>query len=165
MKSNWKKIIAKEGLIFLSCIGIFLIVCFLIARIPNDSLKYAYEVYTNGHTYQIATDQLLYFKIKGDIFDKLSPSTPHSLANSDDELELFQAIKKQHPYDFQDPFYAKKPNEVPTDLKFKYLGENKTILNAISDNSLSIILSFLFLYPIFLLFRFIFWAIRTLKSE
>jgi len=141
---NIKKIIAREGLIILSCTMLTLILFYFDTFIPNTKLPYQYSISTGGHKYKLLGDKLSL----GDFSDS-------------DKGEFFQSLVKRFPSDFNaTDLSVIKFNGYPSDLKIEYQGKQD-----IKETFFNIALCSLFVYPIYLLFRFIVWAIKTLRSK
>ena len=143
---NIKKLIAREGLIIFGCITLAAFLFFLNILIPEPELPHHYLITTGGHEYKVHTQYYM----------DTNHSDLSAPAWSSDELEIFRSIKKDKPADFKDS----NLDVIPLDLKFEYQGKNdiKNIISTIGILSL-------FTYPIYLLIRFIIWAIRTLKQR
>lgn len=149
MKINWKKIIAREGLIMLSCFALTGLLIYVATFIPETKLPYKYLITTSGHKYVIHTDG--YMQINDRNF------TPPF---SQDEIEIFSNVEKLHPEDFKGGIYSKVPDAMPLDLKFKFQGKDD-----VKSLFWNIIFASIFIYPIYLLVRFILWAVYTLKQK
>jgi hypothetical protein len=123
MKINWKKIIAREGLVLLGFVSLS---CFLILIVPlcfnPTSLKDSKEL------------------VKGEVYDTNGPTNA--------------------PWDA----WQKDGKIVPGYKVFRISDGKKAESQRAKVKEISIYI-LLFGYPIYLLIRFILWAIRTLKQK
>ncbi|NQT23544.1 MAG: hypothetical protein HQ579_08945 [Candidatus Omnitrophica bacterium] len=140
-----QRLIAREGLIILSCL-VFAGFVFLIAEmIPYGEPRYIYRCATGGQQYDISTNGVVI------------------ISNAKNELALFKAVKRKYPEAFKGTRFI---SSAPTDFKFKYLRKGHTLRDRIKDYIQNLALIFLFLsYPFYLLIRFIIWAIRTVREK
>ena len=140
-----KKIIAREGLIIVICAvcgGIFL---FLQSLIPHSSPIYSYVVETGGHKYIVTSQEAYYsFEFK-------------------DKAELYKTLRDEYPKDF---VKNDGVDFIPDDLKISSPKTKFTLQGNIGNllGNLGLLVIF-FVYPLYLIIRFIIWAIKTLKHE
>ena len=140
-----KKIVAREGLIILACAvcaGLFL---FLQNLIPYESQKYKNVVETSGHKYAIESEEAIYsmdFKDKAVLYKELQNKYPKDLG-------------KSAGVDF-----------VPDDLKIGYPKTIYTFVGHLRNLLGNLGLLFIFIaYPLYLIVRFVLWAMKTLKGK
>ena len=144
-KKKIKLIIAREGLIMLGCAVCAGILLFLQSLIPYSSPVYEYNVETGGHKYVITSEEAIYsfnFKDKAELCKTLRDKYPKDLGKYDG-------------IDF-----------VPDDLKISPL---KTIHNFAGHirnllGNLGLLAIFA-MYPLYLVIRFVMWAVKTLKGK
>lgn len=127
----------------LGCFALTVILFYSNTLIPEIELSHHYLVSTGGHKYKLNTENLV---------DNFSDT---------EKSELFRALVEKHPNDFNNAILLKMPNDAfPLDLKFEYQGKND-----IENVILNLGILSLLIYPSYLLFRFIIWAVRTLKQK
>lgn len=148
-KKNIKRIIAREGLVIIICLFCAFISYWFGNNLTNTgSYGYRYLVNTGGHKYEIEYSEFY------SIVDY----------NQKDKDKIFGAIAKLYPKDF-------KPDDkgilwTPDDLQIEFLGVNYSLKYHIIGFLQSLWFIFLFIaYPLYLLIRFIVWAVRTLKEK
>lgn len=144
-KKKIKRIIAREGLIILSIIGISIIL-FLISGLIPASSTYIYTCYTGNREYKI---ELNWYQ---------------STYTNDDKSKIFELLQKLNPKDFplDKDGYVWMPSDFKVsypDTKYNLLGHIK---NAFYNFGIFILITS---YPLYLLIRFIPWAIKTLKEK
>jgi len=146
MKINWKRIIAREGLILLGCLVLTGGLLFVSTRIPQEDPTYIYRCSTGGHIYEVEMNGY---------FWPVSDS---------DSYNMFETVKKLYPNDFSGGIYLKVKDAYPLDFKVENVKTKYTFSERIRNvfNFLGVFI--LFLYPIYLIIRFVFWAIRTLRQ-
>lgn len=138
-----KRLIAREGLVILGCIAITLMIFLSVNLFPKTELPHVYSISSGGHTRHLSLEEYQgYFtdSDKSEIFDNLVNKFPDEFSKPDSEISKFASY--------------------PSDFEIKYQGDKS--LRFIIGNIASY--SFL-IYPIYLLIRFIIWAVRTLKSK
>lgn len=144
-KKKFKRVIAREGLVILGCLGLSAILFFSGGLMHYESPSYMYSFSTGGHIYELD-------------FSKYDPEP-----SAADKITMFEAAKKFYPADFKQ--YG-NVGFIPDDLKVTYLGARVTLRDHVRNlfNNLAI-LSLFFVYPLYLIGRFIIWAIKTLKAK
>lgn len=152
-KKKINKIIAREGLIIIICVVCASLSLFLQNLISYDNPIYSYVAETGGHKYTITSKEFYHsFDFK-------------------DKAAIYKALRDEHPNDLgeNEEVDSPKPWEkyaILDDLKISYLKTQYTLKDHIKNllNSLWI-LSIFAVYPLYLIIRFIIWAIKTLKQK
>ena len=144
-KKKIKKVIAREGLIIIMCIVCASLFLFLQGIIPYDNPSYSYIVETGGHKYTVT-----------------SKESYHSF-DSKDKAALYKVLRDEYPEDLGK---NDRIDFIPDDLKINYPKPQYTLRGDIR-NLLGnlLILSIFVAYPLYLIIRFIIWAIKTLKQK
>lgn len=143
MTDKTKRIIAREGLVILVCIGLSLGSFLIYNLIPGRSIPFRYFISTLGYKYEMTSEEYRY--------------------NFSDEakVELMKNLAEEYPKDNLPP-----PGFVPEDLDIKCVGQDCKLIDHIKNACFNFGFVFLLLaYPIYLIIRFIIWAIRTLKGR
>lgn len=144
-KKKIKKIIAREGLIIIICIVCASLFLFLQGLISYDNPIYSYVVETGGHKYTITS------KESYDSFD------------FKDKVALYKALRDEYPKDL-----GKNDgiDFIPDDLKISYPKTQYTLRGNIRNLLGNLwALSIFAVYPLYLITRFIIWAIKILKQR
>jgi len=118
---------------------------FLGRLIPYSSPTYRYNVETGGHKYIVSSTECTFS------------------FNDEDKMEVYSALTAK------DPELSERPkgvNWLPNDLKISSPKIKYTLTGRIRKLLVDLgMLSLFASYPLYLLVRFIIWAIKTLKEK
>lgn len=160
MTTKIKKIIAREGLVIIG-VAVLILVCFhLQSMFPYTSTdiypaKYLYKVSIGGKSW----------KYRNSLDDPdISVTT---------KWELFQTARRDNPKDFQHYGVINNAGFIPKDFLVEYGGRIEKVLterektnNKLNEFTGSLLIFVIVcVYPLYLLIRFIIWAVRTLKTK
>jgi len=144
-KRKIKRIIAREGLMILACLLLSLVLLSLQGFIPYEAPTYIYDMNTGGHTYIIESKQFIYpFKDIG-------------------KSELVKILRSKYPKEIEK---SDNINWIPEDLKISFPKTKYSFKWHIRNLLSNLIIFFLIItYPVYLIIRFIIWALRTLRER
>ncbi len=141
-----KKLIAREGLAILVFAFIAGACILLDNSIPSEDPTYRYKLLTGGHEYEVIL------------------SSYCSESSSEDAAFVYSAVQKLYPKDFN-PEY-KKLGFIPADLKIVFLGHVWTPKQHLKHFfSTGVVVVLFVFYPLYLIWRFVSWALRTLRAK
>lgn len=147
MNSKLKRIVAREGLVILGCLTFSIVLSFLSIKITAEEPTYLYRCLTGGHVYEIEMNKYVW------------PTT------DEERFNFYDAVRKLYPNDFKVELKNPKITFLPDDLEIKYIGAQYTLKGKLINLFTFISTLSYFFYLIYLLTRFIVWAIRTLKQK
>ena len=145
MLKSIKRIVAREGLVILSVVISYFAVSLLMYTLPYERPEYLYTVSCLGKKYEISSNYMYVFT---------------------NNYAILRQILEEHPEDFNETMtFAIKDGGVPKD--FGILPPE--LVYAPGDDIYRIFdiirLLLIIAFPIYLILRFIIWAIRMLREK
>lgn len=171
MNPRIKKVIAREGLIIIAIL-FFSGVCFFVnSWVPYEDSTALYDVTVGEDIYRVEIENpsavadvqlAAYDSLKRSKPDLILPELPERRFIPIDELITGSRAKASG----FDPKTAVSVSELPNGVEVKFVKWKYSFKAIVHGKSLTIALMSLFLfYPIYLLIRFIIWAIKTLRKD
>ncbi len=152
MQSKIKKIIAREGLVIIGIIFLAIGFFLIYQQVPPT---YIYKIEANGQSYQVKRNDYL---SESELLEVAKEMLRRVSSNPNPHQGLMDAFDKmRHKLNLKEI----APDKLSEILTVTYIGQspNKGYLLYTS------FFLFLFAYPIYLMIRFILWAIKTLSAK